>query len=99
MKGYHFFLEYPKTSDRRKATRANLGNHTGNVMAAFTPRQWLSGGFLLEVVSAVYYQPNSAVCLTSAHDQYIQTQCLRISEKLAREIHPALFARLDEPDE
>lgn len=33
MKDYTFYLEYPTLKDKRKATRKELGNHSGTVLA------------------------------------------------------------------
>lgn len=35
MKGYTFYLEYPTKKDKCKATRKDLGNHSGNVLAVY----------------------------------------------------------------
>lgn len=51
--------------------------------------------FVVDCVSALYDEPNSPVCGSSASIDYIRTQCVRISEKRAREIHSSLFAYLD----
>ena len=33
MNGVRFYLEYPNSAEKRKATRKRLGNHSGNVIA------------------------------------------------------------------
>ena len=101
MNGFKFLLEYPNAKERRKATRKNLGNHSGNVIAAFTGRdyRWLDGNKLLtECISALQDHPNSVVCSSSFCDEYQRERCLRISEAQAREIHPNLFYFLDQPE-
>lgn len=92
MKGYTFYLEYPSQTEKRKATRKNLGNHEGNVIATFG-KSYFGGNPkpMIECVSAVFEWPNSAVCSGSASISYIREHCKRVSEAQAREIHPELF--------
>lgn len=95
MKGYTFYLEYPSLKDKRKATRKELGNHSGNCLAVYG--NWFNIGhyYKKECVSSVYDRPNSDVCISSACDSYIKDNCKRISEEQARKIHPKLFQYLD----
>lgn len=88
MKGYHFYLEHETPADKRK------GKHNGNVFAAYVEQERGHSG-KLEGLGAVFYWPNSPVCVASAHPDYLRRHCKRISEAKAREIHPALFAELD----
>jgi len=104
MKGYRFYLEYDSTYKKRK------GQHSGNVFAVALRAD---GHFLLhldsrpsgdcwavEGLSATFFHPNSDVSWGSADlEWYIQKRCKRISEAKAREIHPALFERLDNAEE
>jgi len=103
MNGYRFYLEYENNAKKRKGTRKEPGDHLGTVIAVVEgshflsrsyenkiPRQWV-----YEVISAVYFEPDSLCCGSSASMAYIQDNCKRISEKLAREIHPNLFVYLD----
>jgi len=97
MKGYKFYLEYPNAKAKRHATRASLGDHSGNVIATWedpyiSPR----GDAVIEAFSAVYAWENSPVNFGAVSLDYLQDRCKRISEKQARAIHPALFTRLDE---
>lgn len=100
MKGIRFYLEYATPADRRQATRASMGNHQGNVFAAFVENGVYSvnGVAKYEGFGAVYFRPNSPVAGTSAQLEYLSTHCLRISEQQARQIHPEMFTRLDEED-
>jgi hypothetical protein len=94
MRGYRFYVEYADRGARRR------GVHTGNVVALFVGEEhqlWgemhAPGGgservLLQECLAAVLPQPNSPV----ARGRY-----KRVPERLAREIHPLLFERLDAP--
>jgi hypothetical protein len=87
MKGYRFYLEYAKPSYKKKATVKNPGKHQGNVFAL---QIGSNGG-----MGAVMFYPNSPVTSTTIESGYLRNNCKRISEKLAREIHPNLFYYLD----
>lgn len=102
MKDYHFYLEYPTAKDRRAGTRKNPGNHSGTVVVVFTDRetQYRSGNdWMYECISSVQDTPDGAVCSGSASYGYLRERCKRISEKLAREIHPTLFHYLDQQND
>jgi hypothetical protein len=91
MKNIRFYLEHESTYKKKKKV------HTGNVVAIYTdtkPRIQ-SGHILLEGFASVSYQENSPVNFTSIDTEYLRNNCKRISEKEARQIHPALFERLD----
>ena len=96
MKGYAFYLEFPDKKARRKATRANIEGNSGTVVAVMLPYSWIPGSTCMEAFSAVYDEKNSPVCFTSCAQEYLDERCLRISEKVAREVHPELFKRLDD---
>lgn len=100
MRGIRFYLEYSSPTEKNKATRKQPGNHTGNVFAAFVENgSYPCGdGGCVDGVGSVFYQPNSVVVGTGASWKFLQENCLRISEEQAREIHPALFERLDQED-
>lgn len=97
MKGYKFFLEFPDNKTKRKSGRENIG-HSGNCLALATDPEFCyvsSGGIIQEGLSAVYFTPNSPVNWGGISWDYLRAKCKRISEAKAREIHPELFARLD----
>lgn len=98
MTGVRFYLEFPTSAAKKKSGKTNTG-HAGNVFAAFTDNKFFSscGAMLLiEGLGAVHSYPNSPVAATSAaKDAHIRHLCKRIPETLARQIHPALFERLD----
>lgn len=97
MKGYHFFLEYPSSTEAKKATRKNLGEkHQGNVLALIVPLQY-DANYHMDCVCATFFYPNSTVMYGSCSREYLK-QCKRISEAQARKIHPELFKRLDSED-
>jgi hypothetical protein len=88
----HHVRFYHEFSDRRKT------KSTGNVFAAFVGNGvHVSNGLLCyEGLGALFAQPNSPVAGTSASLDFIRETCKRVSEAKARQIHPALFERLDQ---
>lgn len=99
MNGVRFYLEFPDSATKKRSGRTNNG-HSGNVFAAFISngahinslrdRQW-------EGLAAVLFEPNSPVAtVTVSIDHWAHARCKRVSEALARKIHPRLFERLDE---
>ena len=100
MKNYRFYLEYNSNTQKRKATRKNLGEHTGNCIAVplddnKRPYYINARDLSVECYGAVFFQENSDVCGTSASSDYLREKCKRISEKQAREIHTKLFEYLE----
>jgi len=96
MKGIRFYLEYPNAAEKRKATRAELGNHSGNVIAVFEGTEAIgSNGPQVDALAALFNRPNSPVMGSAVSLEFIQEKTKRISEAQAREIHPELFIRLD----
>jgi hypothetical protein len=99
MKGYRFYLEHHDAKAKRE------GKHDGNVVALFLdehnrPVLNRSGSFVFyEGYAAVYSFPNAGVNFNKIDPCYLREHCKRISEAEAREIHPALFARLEEDKE
>ena len=100
MKGFRFYLEYRSKADKRK------GKHAGNVLAlevqedngrgAGVPVGYFSGEqYVYSCIAAVYFHPNSGVCWTAVAPDVLSEKYKRISEKQAREIHPAMFKYLD----
>jgi hypothetical protein len=91
MNGIRFYLEYESPKAKRN------GEHSGNVFAAFVDLGWHMSSSVpcREGLGAVLSEPNSPVCTTSASMGYLSDKCKRISETKARQIHPALFATLD----
>lgn len=98
MKDVRFYLEFPTITAKRKSGRENKG-HSGTVFAAFVDQTSYrsAGGYMQEGLSSVSALPNSGVAGTSASRDYLR-QCKRIPERLARQIHPRLFERLDVKD-
>ena len=96
MKGFRFYLEFENKSAKKKSGKENR-NHSGNVVAIFNNSLCVRNGSLLyEGLSGVYFEENSPVNYGSIGYEYLHDNCKRISEKLAREIHPELFKRLDD---
>lgn len=96
MKGFTFYLEYLSSKERRKATRKELGNHSGNCLAVYG-NSFIPGDHYVkkECVSSVFDTANSDVCTSSCQLDWLRSNCLRISEQQARKIHPKLFQYLD----
>jgi hypothetical protein len=90
MKGYRFYLDYDNPKNKRK------GIDNGNCLAVVTEGYIMNGGLMFEGFSPVFFQRNSPVNWSSVSWDYLRTCCKRIPERKAREIHPALFERLDE---
>jgi hypothetical protein len=102
MKGVRFYAEYPSAKEKRNATRKELGNHSGNVVALFYDFiSWYNRGDGIstfsgcDALAGVFDEPNSPVATTTVGFEYLRERCKRISEEQAREIHPELFNRLD----
>lgn len=95
--GFFFYAEFPDKKSKRKATRKNLAGHSGTVVAINTDIGIFHNGrdYMYECISSVFDHPNSQVCGGSVSPDYLRDVCLRISEKQARLIHPALFEYLD----
>ena len=100
MNGYRFYLEYPSKTEKRKATRKNPGDHLGTAVAVILGKYHIEcrddsdGVVVSDAIGGVMAYPNSPVGSTSVSQKYLR-QCKRISESMAREIHPNLFAYLD----
>src|SRR5215469_5708552 len=94
MNHIHFYLDHETAQDKRH------GHHMGNVTAVFTDTGRFSrdfdGTYGYDAVGAVDCYPNSPVASTSVSIAWMQTKGKRISEAEARDIHPNLFAYLDE---
>lgn len=107
MKGWRFYLEYPNKKEKRKgrAEQTALGNHEGNIVAIMLREdgcfdyQITATGTTFSAVSALFFCANSAVCFSSVGEEYLRSRCKRVSEQIARQIHPALFEYLDRCNE
>lgn len=95
MNGIRFYAEFPEgVSKRRPVAEAT------NVVALFAGSYTIRDGeAILEGLGSLYDRPNSPVASTGISAGFLRSKCKRISEAKAREIHPALFARLDESDD
>lgn len=98
MKDVRFYLEYPSKREKNKATRKQLGNHSGNCLAVFYRDYFFDSNnqCVLSAVGAVQDIKNNPCCFTSASPEYVSDNCKRISEAQAREIHPNLFQYLEQ---
>ena len=99
MKGYIFYLEFPTAKAKREATRKNLTGHSGNCIAVTSDKQEQIEQWRVNkcypAVSAVQDIPNNPCCFGSVSPEYLLSNCKRISEAQAREIHPNLFYRIE----
>lgn len=91
MKGFRFYAEWPEGVSKRRKDGAT------NVVALSLPAEsyWSGTGYMMEAVVAVYGWPDSAVCGGSVQHEYLRKRCKRVSESVARQIHPSLFAYLE----
>ena len=90
MNGIRFYQEFTNKSKRQPA---------GTVVAALVcnGRFWSTGKVCYEALGGLFDHPNSVVCGGAVSLDYLHDKCKRISEGRARDIHPALFERLDQP--
>lgn len=94
MKGIRFYEVYDNPQAKRK------GESTGNIIAidaeSLLDNFYAMGKPLYTCLAPVFFEPNSDVCCSEAHQEYLWENCKRVSETHAREVHPKLFDRLDE---
>ena len=101
MKGYRFYEELEhknrKAEQSKGSVVAVVGEH-GLYGRGWHPSGFFSGPgiYCYEAFSGLYNEPNPPVCFSSVGHNYLREQCRRVSEQRAREIHPALFERLDD---
>jgi hypothetical protein len=69
---------------------------TGNVLAVIRENRCPDGS--MEAMGALFDRANSPVVTTAASGDYLREKCKRVSEAKARQVHPALFERLDQAD-
>ena len=100
MKGVTFYLEYPnKTAKKNSTKKDNYPNNSGNVIAVFSDdegnRFYLPDNQSVECACGLWERPNSPVCGSSVSLEYLSERCKRISEAVAKQIHPKMFAYLN----
>ena len=108
MKGYRFYEEFDSSYKKRK--RQGTGNVLALDLDPTTGRPfgqsqmtWPDGCpgkpgpsiWVMECTAAILSEPNSPVTGTMVSQKVLAKNYRKISEKRAREIHPALFAWLD----
>lgn len=95
MKYFRFYADYGSKALRRKSVKG--GSDAPNVLALYTDEnQYVNGYF--GCIAAVFDHPDSGVANTATSREYLQTNCKRISEAVARKVHPQMFAFLDQPE-
>ena len=96
MKGYRFYEEFDSSYKKRKR------QGSGNVLAldidpkTARPYGWVDHNkrYVMECTAAVFSHSNSGVAGTAVSDDVLRKNYRRITEKRAREIHPAMFQNL-----
>ena len=95
MKGLRFYEVYDTPQAKRKEEKS-----TGNIIAidveSMLEYVYAGLGQLYTCLAATFFEPNSDVSCSQVHQDYLLDNCKRVSEKHAREVHPKLFARLEE---
>jgi hypothetical protein len=106
MKGYTFYRDCGSASNKnilRRDSKMVSGvvpsklTQLGNVIAVFTDQEgyWSGSVYCVSTMAALTRDANSPVCSCSASVEYIRTACIRVSETVARQIHPEMFRVLD----
>ena len=108
MKGYRFYEEFDSSYKKRK--RQSTGNVLALDIDPVNGRPhgqsqitWPDGCpgkpgpsiWVMECTAALLSEPDSPVCGTMVSRDVLAKNYRRITEKRAREIHPAMFAFLD----
>jgi hypothetical protein len=88
MKNVRFYLEYQSPQDKRK------NKNSGNCVAVLTDYPSNLGN--VSTICSVMSVPNSSCMFCEVSINHIQKSCKRVSEDVARIIHPNLFYRLGE---
>lgn len=88
---------YPKRITVRQLKDATAQGKHCNVIALLLGREHRCADYSQECLSATFGHADSDTSFGSVGREYLQT-CRRIPESLARQLHPRLFARLDQED-
>ena len=102
MKNFRFYVEYPMDVNPKNFSRKDLGKHSGNCLAVMTDTKQFVRDCARQVqvqydcIGAIYFDANAQCAGSSCYADYLTKSCKRVSEKQAREIHPNLFAILDQ---
>lgn len=89
--------KYPLRFNRAMLKISAEANRYVECMAVATDRAQHynhSGKYMMECISALMVDNDQAVCSSSTSRDYLRKRCIRISESLARKLHPALFRYL-----
>jgi len=94
MDGIRFYLEFESPAKKRK------GEHSGNCLALFAGREYRhwdpsANDVVIECIGSVFDDPDSPCAGTAVAQGILAKRFKRVTEAKAREIHPALFARLE----
>lgn len=111
MKRYKFYAEMPEQRRSKSAsarfgpfTRASLENASErggicNVIAVPLGNNgqplWQGGTDMMDAFAAINDRTDAEVEATSVDQGYLRKRCVRVSEGLARRLHPNLFIYLE----
>lgn len=97
MKGYKFYAEFSSNKEKRKWTRDKLSkdNKYHNCLATYGETWIENKNIIIEAISSVMEIENSSCQTTNCYINYIRYNCTRISESLARRLHPNLSKYLE----
>lgn len=110
MDGYKFFAVMPDGRKSKSAskqypmqpwTRATMRDYAAagryvECMAVSDESYISEAQICYECTGALMADNDQAVCGSSTSRNYLRKRCVRISESLARKLHPALFRYLDQ---
>lgn len=97
IKSYKYYLEYASYREKRRATKEDLGNHKGTILAVFI-RPNENGQLCAGAAGTAMDGNRSQITTHNIDENYLRTRCKRVSKKVAKEIHPELFSVLEDWD-
>lgn len=111
MDGYKFFAVMPDARKSKSASKqypmqpwtratmrdyASAGRYVECLAVLDESYIGAHGDISYECAGALMADNDQAVCGSSTTRDYLRKRCVRISESLARKLHPALFRYLDQ---
>jgi hypothetical protein len=109
--GYRFYAELPDSHGSKSASKkhgpftvAALQELTGRglhnncvavVLDNFGNPMWQGSTDCMDCIGPIRGTSDSPVASTSVSRDYLRNRCVRISQQLARKLHPAMFAYLE----
>lgn len=90
-KSIRYYLEFPSPANKRRRD-----HNTGNCVAIFTDTgHHYQSDYRYEAIASPTLSANGHTCSTTVTSDYLRSQCVRVSEAIARVIHPRLFEIVD----